>query len=171
MVSTKILTLIIRNVSWAANQHIRMISEESCDAVKKIQKLQLCRHRNKLHFKIYSNNKTVILYFNDISQNYWFTLFDQINAAMVSLNNTVFTMYYLYIYLNNIKSLLNISDVVSVYVSSPGLQQVNGTEKVAFAPSTSAVSSNSGCGRFCFMNHSTTAFLKGALFSGVRSSE
>ncbi len=90
---------------------------------------------------------------------------------MVSLNNTVFTMYYLYIYLNNIKSLLNISDVVSVYVSSPGLQQVNGTEKVAFAPSTSAVSSNTGFGRFCFMNHSTTAFLKGALFSGVRSSE
>ncbi len=24
--------LIIRNVSWAANQHIRMISEGSCDA-------------------------------------------------------------------------------------------------------------------------------------------
>ncbi len=23
--------IIIRNVSWAANQHIRMISEESCD--------------------------------------------------------------------------------------------------------------------------------------------
>ncbi len=24
-------TLIIRNVSWAANQHIRLISEGSCD--------------------------------------------------------------------------------------------------------------------------------------------
>ncbi len=29
--SSKFSTLIIRNVSWAANQHIRMISEGSCD--------------------------------------------------------------------------------------------------------------------------------------------
>ncbi len=45
-------TLItIRSVSWAANQHIRMISEGSCDTEDwKI-------HRNKLHFKIYSNRK------------------------------------------------------------------------------------------------------------------
>ncbi len=28
----KCFQLIIRNVSWAANQHIRMISEKSCDA-------------------------------------------------------------------------------------------------------------------------------------------
>jgi len=35
--------LIIRNVTWAANQHIIMISGGSCDTKN---------HRNKLHFKI-----------------------------------------------------------------------------------------------------------------------
>ncbi len=41
-------------------------------------------HRNKLHFKIYSNRK-VILHFNNISQyNSFFCIFNNINAALVS---------------------------------------------------------------------------------------
>ncbi len=33
---------IIRNVSWAANQHMRMISEGSCDTGVMMLKMQLC---------------------------------------------------------------------------------------------------------------------------------
>ncbi len=42
--------MIIRNVNWAANQHIRMISEESCDT--EYWKFNFDQ-RNELHFKIY----------------------------------------------------------------------------------------------------------------------
>ncbi len=34
------------NVSWAANQNIRMISEGSCDTEVMTQKIQFCHHRN-----------------------------------------------------------------------------------------------------------------------------
>ncbi len=47
--------IIIRNVSWAANQHIRMISEGSCDTETKVidaENLAL-HHRNKSHLKIF----------------------------------------------------------------------------------------------------------------------
>jgi len=40
--------IIIRNVFWAANQYIRMISEGSCETEDWHND-----HRNKLHFKIY----------------------------------------------------------------------------------------------------------------------
>jgi len=43
--------IIIRNVSWAANQHIRIVSEGSYGTEDWSMKLniQLCHHRNKLH--------------------------------------------------------------------------------------------------------------------------
>ncbi len=47
--------IIIRNVSWAANQHIRMISEESCDTEdwsNDAENSEL-QYRKKLHFTIY----------------------------------------------------------------------------------------------------------------------
>ncbi len=52
-------TLIIRNVSWAANQHIRMISEGSCDTEDWSNDAEnsVLHHRNKFRFKIYSNRK------------------------------------------------------------------------------------------------------------------
>ncbi len=53
--------MIIINVSGAANQHIRMISEGSRDTEESVEtgvmmlKIQLYHHMNKLYFKIYSN--------------------------------------------------------------------------------------------------------------------
>ncbi len=44
--------IIIRNVSWAANQHIRMISEDHVTL-----KTSSLHHWNELHFKIYSHRK------------------------------------------------------------------------------------------------------------------
>ncbi len=45
---------------------------------------QLCPHRNKLYFKIYSIENS---YFN-ISQYYsFYSIFDQINAALVSIRD------------------------------------------------------------------------------------
>jgi len=46
-------TLMIRNVSWAANQHIRLISKNrvTLKTVIMVLKIKLCHHRNKLHFK------------------------------------------------------------------------------------------------------------------------
>ncbi len=45
--------IIIRNVSWAANQHIRMISEGSCDTEdwRNDAENSAAHHRNELHFK------------------------------------------------------------------------------------------------------------------------
>ncbi len=53
--------LIIISVSWAANQHIRMISEGSCDTEdwSNDNENSALHHRNKLHFKIYSYSKTI----------------------------------------------------------------------------------------------------------------
>ena len=49
-------TLIIRNVS-SLNQHIRMISEGSCDTENWSNDAEnsALHHRNKLFFKVYSN--------------------------------------------------------------------------------------------------------------------
>ncbi len=46
-----------KNVSWAANQNIRMISEGSCDTEDWSNDAEnsALTHRNKLYFKIYSN--------------------------------------------------------------------------------------------------------------------
>jgi len=46
--------IIIRNVEWAPNQLIGMVSEGSCDVTlerneEMMLKIQLCQHRNKLH--------------------------------------------------------------------------------------------------------------------------
>ncbi len=48
--------LIIINVSWAANQHIRMITEGSCDTEDWSNDAEnsALHHRKKIHFKIYS---------------------------------------------------------------------------------------------------------------------
>ncbi len=48
-------TLIRRNVSWAANQHIILISEESCDTDDWSNDAEnsAWHHRNKCKFKIY----------------------------------------------------------------------------------------------------------------------
>ncbi len=50
-------------ISWVPNHHIRMISEGSCDTEdwSNDAKNSALHHRNKLHFKIYSNRKNVIL--------------------------------------------------------------------------------------------------------------
>ncbi len=47
-------TLIIINVSWAANQHIRMISEGSCDTEDWSNDAEntALHHRNKWYLKI-----------------------------------------------------------------------------------------------------------------------
>ncbi len=85
-------TLIRRNVSWAANQHIRLISEESCDTDdwKNDAENSAWYHRNKCKFKIYylENN-----YFK--LQNYsiillFYCTFDQINAALLCIRNNFF---------------------------------------------------------------------------------
>ncbi len=53
------LIIIIINVSWAANQHIRMITKGSCDTEDWSNDAEnsALHCRNKLHFKIYSNRK------------------------------------------------------------------------------------------------------------------
>ncbi len=60
-------TLPVRNVSWAANQHIRMISKGSCDTEDWSNDAEnsALHYRNKLHFTIYSNIQ-VILHTNNI---------------------------------------------------------------------------------------------------------
>ncbi len=60
-----------------ANQHILMISEGSCDTEDWSNDAEnsALHHRNKLHSKIYSNRKTVLLNCYKISQYYCFTVF------------------------------------------------------------------------------------------------
>ncbi len=79
--------IIIRNVSWAANQHIRMISEGSCDTEDWSNDAEnsVLLHKNKLHFKIYSNRKQlfqIVIIFHNITELTVF--FVQINAVLVS---------------------------------------------------------------------------------------
>ncbi len=76
------ITLIIINVSWAPNQHIRMISEGSCDTEdwsNDCWKFSFAiTGINVLQYKSYLNC-------NNISHYYWFYhIFDQINAALVT---------------------------------------------------------------------------------------
>ncbi len=49
----------INNVCWAANQHIVMISEGSCDTEDWSNDAEnsAAHHKYKLHFTIYSNRK------------------------------------------------------------------------------------------------------------------
>ncbi len=71
--------IIIRNVSWASNHHIRMISEGSCDAEdwSNDAEISALHHRNLQHI-----HRTVLLNCNSIWQYYW--IFDQINAVLLS---------------------------------------------------------------------------------------
>ncbi len=57
-----IYIFMIITISWATNQHIRMISEGSRDTEDWINDAEnsSAHHRNKLHFKIYSNRKQLI---------------------------------------------------------------------------------------------------------------
>ncbi len=75
--------IIIRNVSWAANQHIRMISEDHVTLKTGVMmpEFQLCI--TGINYNILKK-KTAILNCNNISQYYrFFCIFDQINAALV----------------------------------------------------------------------------------------
>ncbi len=60
LISTTVSTLILTiSVSCAANQHIKMISEGSCDTEDWCNGAEnsALHHRNKLHLKIYLNRK------------------------------------------------------------------------------------------------------------------
>ncbi len=71
--------LIIRNISWAANQHIRMIFKGSCDTgVNDAENAAL----EKITFKIYSKRKLVIFNCNNNSQ--YYCIFNPLNRALVS---------------------------------------------------------------------------------------
>ncbi len=50
---------LIKNISWAADQHIIMISEGSCDTEDWSNDAEnsALHHKNKLHFKTHSNRK------------------------------------------------------------------------------------------------------------------
>ncbi len=54
--------IIFRNVSWAANQLIRMISEGTCDTEDWSNDAEnsTLHHRNKLHFTKYSHRKQLL---------------------------------------------------------------------------------------------------------------
>ncbi len=70
--ASKLFSTLIRmkNVSLASNQHIRMISEGSCDTEDWSNDAgnSALHHRNKLYFKIYSNRQMifqiVIIFYN-----------------------------------------------------------------------------------------------------------
>jgi len=65
--------IIIRNISWASNNHIRIVSDTedwSNDAEN-----SALHHRNKLHFTIYSNRKQLFSNCNNISQYNCITIF------------------------------------------------------------------------------------------------
>ncbi len=75
------------------NQHIRMISEGSCDTEDWSNDAEnsALHHRNTLYLKEYSNRK--LFYCNNISWYYWFfCIFDQINAALVSITTSLKTL-------------------------------------------------------------------------------
>ncbi len=73
-----IKTLIIIHVCWS-NQHIRMISEGSCDTEDWNNDVEnsAAHHRNYWHFKIYSNRKRFTILLSLL-------YFYQINTALVS---------------------------------------------------------------------------------------
>ncbi len=77
--------IIIRNVSWAVNQRIRMISVGSCDTEDWSNDAEnsALHHRNKLHSKIYSKRKPffkIVIIFHNI---FFYYIFNQINTSLV----------------------------------------------------------------------------------------
>ncbi len=54
----------------STSQYIRMISEGSCETGVMMLKIQLCHHRNKLHFELCSNRKElfeIVIMFHNIT--------------------------------------------------------------------------------------------------------
>ncbi len=72
-VSTKILGST--TVSWAANQHIRMISEDRVTYWSNDAENSALNHSNQLHFKIYSHRNMIF------------------EIAIIFHNLTVFTVF------------------------------------------------------------------------------
>ncbi len=71
--------------SASANQHIRIISEGSCDTEdwRNDAENSALHHRNKLHFQIYYNRKQlfqIVIIFYNITV--FYSIFDQINTAL-----------------------------------------------------------------------------------------
>ncbi len=65
----------MRYVSWAPNQHIKMISGGSCDTEDwsiGLLKIQLCIHWNKRHFKIEKNYVKLWYYCNILLFLLWY---------------------------------------------------------------------------------------------------
>ncbi len=76
--------ILIRNVSWAVNQHIRMISEGSCDTEdwsNDAENSALITEINYVLTDIHIEN-SYLKNCNNISQ--FYCIFDQINAGLVS---------------------------------------------------------------------------------------
>jgi len=81
---------VSRNVFWAANQHIQIISEGSFDSKDWSFDAEnsALHHKNKLHFKIYSKRKQFFFQIVIFSQYYCFyCIFNQTNATLVSIRN------------------------------------------------------------------------------------
>jgi len=73
--------IIIRNVSWAANQHIRMISEGSCDTKDWSNDSENnSLSQEQITFENILKQKTVILIFHDITL---FTVFLKIKYLWI----------------------------------------------------------------------------------------
>ncbi len=72
--STTVLNNDSKKKNWLNSK--AMISERSCDW--KPDKWQLCHHRNKVHFKIYSKRK---------KYHCFYCIFDQINAFLGSIRD------------------------------------------------------------------------------------
>jgi len=72
--------IIIINVSWSSDLHIKVICEGSCDTEDWSNDAE--NHRNKLHFTIYSHRKQMI--YIGITFHNFYCIFDQINAAWLN---------------------------------------------------------------------------------------
>ncbi len=71
---------------WAANQYSRMISEWSCDTDDWSNDAEnsALNHRNKLHFKIYSNSKQSFwILYNITGLLYFYST----NSVLISITN------------------------------------------------------------------------------------
>ncbi len=80
MFSTFILQ---RNVSWTANKHIRMISEESCDT----EHWSNDAENSALHHNCVSKKRKKKRKENISQYDCFYCSFDQINSALVSIRD------------------------------------------------------------------------------------
>ncbi len=109
--------IIIRYVSWAANQYIWMISGGSCDTEdwSNDPENSALNHSNKLYFKTYFTQKTAILNCNNITQTLQFCSVFLIKAVLESwflstTTNIFWTECRVWMFLNvfDMKALKNI---------------------------------------------------------------